>query len=87
MLSRRLFPVAGLALLALLRDAVVDLRTNIERRKAANRDRALRRMSSPQQMDAGYRTLDAVRRYINLSDVELFDYGGPIGFAAIRLPY
>ena len=40
-------------------------------------------MSSPEQVDAGYRTSDAVRRPINLSNVELFNYGAPIGFAAI----
>ena len=47
MLSRRLFPVAELALLAVPRDAVVDQRTNIDRRIAASRKRILRRMSTP----------------------------------------
>ena len=48
LLTRRLFLVAGLAFLAVLCNAVVDQRTNIERRNTPSRGRALRLMSSPE---------------------------------------
>ena len=46
-ISRRLFPVAGLAPLAVPRDAVVDYRAHVEQNKASCRERVLRRKSTP----------------------------------------
>ena len=96
MLNLSLFPVAGLALLTVPRDAGGDHRHKIDRVNAAVREQAIHRMSTParyhirfssQRDYAGYRARDAVRRSLDLSNGELFYYNASVGVTAIRLPY
>ena len=92
----RLLPIAGLALLVVLRDAGVEHGIDVERLKTAYRERAehletnalaVRLRLSPVGVYAFARVRDAVRRFLNLSDGELFELGASIGFPGIRLPH
>ena len=95
-LSRRLIPVAGLAPLTVPRDAVVDCRADIERLGTARRERVLRRKStplavnmraSPMGIDAVGRVRDVVRRFLYLSDKEIFKRASSIRFTCMQYPY
>ena len=94
-LSRRFLFFAGLAPLAVPRDAVVDYKANVKRLKAARHERVLRQKSTPLAVnmrlsrvgiDAVGRVRDVVRSLLKLIEGEIFERGASIKFACIRIP-
>lgn len=92
----RYLSIARLAFLAVLRDAGIEHGIDVERLKTAYRERVERRETtpfainvrlSPVGVDAVCRIRDAVHRFLNLSDGEVFEHGSSIGFTGIRFLY